>query len=463
VKQTKSVNTLPARRIALLLLVLILLGISGCGGGGSSSTGSVPPGSRVIAQPGWNIDNPAYVQPTKTWTVLVYLDGANNLETYGLLNVNQMETVGSSSAVNIIVQFKRYGGYDTSDGNWNGTRRYYVTQDSTTSHISSAVLSDNATLNMGDPNSLQAFVQWGINTYPAQHYCLVLWDHGAGWRSQPIPGQNKLLPGPNISRGFGYDDQYQVNGYDDHIDTNQLAAAMDMGNGKKWDLVAWDASLMQIAEVAYQIRNEPLYIVGSEESPPGTGFPYDQILGQLVATPNIDGKALGIIFAQKMLAANGTGSDITESVLDASQIAAIAPALNNLGTALTNVQTTYGTAISDDRGAAEAYAYPENHDLINFCQLLQTADLNTGQVVATDPGVAAAITQVQNTINAMVLFNTHGTAHPNSNGLSVYLPTPYNYQQIDIQQADGFGNRYSTLALANDAPHWQNFLANGPP
>ena len=33
---------------------------------------------------------------------------------------------------------------------------------------------------------------------------------------------------------------------------------------------------------------------------------------------------------------------------------------------------------------------------------------------------------------------------------------------IDIDQANGFGNRYGTLAFAQAAPLWQDFLANGP-
>ena len=39
---------------------------------------------------------------------------------------------------------------------------------------------------MGDPNTLVAFVQWATATYPANHYALILWDHGNGWRSRAL-------------------------------------------------------------------------------------------------------------------------------------------------------------------------------------------------------------------------------------------------------------------------------------
>jgi hypothetical protein len=33
---------------------------------------------------------------------------------------------------------------------------------------------------------------------------------------------------------------------------------------------------------------------------------------------------------------------------------------------------------------------------------------------------------------------------------------------IDIEQANGFGQRYKELALAKAAPNWMAFLENGP-
>ena len=33
---------------------------------------------------------------------------------------------------------------------------------------------------MGNPNTLKSFIQWGVATYPADHYLLDIWDHGGG-------------------------------------------------------------------------------------------------------------------------------------------------------------------------------------------------------------------------------------------------------------------------------------------
>ena len=90
------------------------------------------------------------------WTFLVYLDGDNNLEGAGIDDVNEMEMVGSTPEVNIVVQFDRIDGYDTSNGDWDDTRRGIITKDSTSLIVSN--LTSIGEKNMGDPHPLAEFV-----------------------------------------------------------------------------------------------------------------------------------------------------------------------------------------------------------------------------------------------------------------------------------------------------------------
>jgi hypothetical protein len=41
------------------------------------------------------------------WTVMIYLDADNNLESAGINDINEMEMVGSTTDVNIVVQVDR--------------------------------------------------------------------------------------------------------------------------------------------------------------------------------------------------------------------------------------------------------------------------------------------------------------------------------------------------------------------
>ncbi len=432
--------------------------LAGCGGGGGGTdnptpgASPTPPAGNVErSQPGWTKRNPAYVQPQKKWTFLVYMNGANDLEEYGLLNMNQMEQIGSDENINMVVQFKRYKGrYDSSDGDWGSTRRYYVGKDNNTASVTSALLSERDDLDMGKAQSLQDFIQWGIQTYPAERFCLVLWNHGAGWRSVKTP-----------TRGFSYDDTT-----DSHIDTIEFPAAIDRGDGRKWDIVAWDSSLMQMLEVAYEIRDKATYIVGSEESPPGEGFRYDKFLAPLKENP--DKSTLDFADSIAKETANfyntrdGSDSNSTQSVLDASKIAAIVPPINDLGQALLNAKGAYGDRIAYARDNSENYDYPQNSDIKDFMRLLSQPIAGTTTIPVPVTEVQNAVTRVNDAVSAAVLKNYNSPRHPRSNGLAIFLPTPLSYSRIDIEQANGFGQRYSLLSFAKAAPNWQSFLINGP-
>ena len=116
------------------------------------------------------------------WTVMIYLDADNNLESAGINDINEMEMVGSTTEVNIVVQADRIPGYDISNSDWTNTRRYYITQDSDPMRINSQ-FNDLNELNMGDPKTLVDFASWAVTEYPAEKYLLVIWNHGGGFRA----------------------------------------------------------------------------------------------------------------------------------------------------------------------------------------------------------------------------------------------------------------------------------------
>src|SRR5690606_28366009 len=105
-------------------------------------------------------------------------------------------------------------------------------------------------LDMGNPDTLGDFIKWAKQNYPADRYCLILWNHGNGWKRS---AQDEYP-----TRAFSYDDQYGTS-----IKTWQTDQMM---GGETVDILAWDASLMQMVEVAYEARSHADYIVGSEES-----------------------------------------------------------------------------------------------------------------------------------------------------------------------------------------------------
>ncbi len=370
---------------------------------------------------------------TREWTILVFMNAANNLEPDSIDDMNEMEQLGSTGDVNIVVQWKRIANYDSTNGDWKTTRRYYVTRDSDPETVHSNLLVDMGNgVDMGSPNTLRDFLQWGVRSFPARKYMVVLWNHGAGWRA--FRDRLNLF-----ARGVSYDDNTG-----NHIRIWELPLALSVG--VKWDIIAFDASLMQMLEVAYEIRNLGDYIVGSEESPPAAGYPYHRILAPVVSNPGISARDLAAqIVTQTINYYNPDSTDnITQSALDASQLENVAQKVDVLAQVLLTVAPGNGSAVAAARDNAQAYGEYTYKDLWDYTEQLR-ARLPSSQEL-TD-----AINGVQNALSQAVIAEAHSNRRVNrSHGLSIYVPTPSSYE-----------TRYGLLAFAR-ATHWDEWLQSQP-
>jgi hypothetical protein len=283
------------------------------------------------------------------WTIMVFGNGKNDLEPFLLKDLNEMEKIGSTKKVNIIVEAGRIDGYDDSDGDWKGVRRYRILKDTDTAKVSSPVLADLGEADMGSYQSVIDFGNWAKKAYPAKHYMLIFWNHGAGWTK----GGKRI-----ITKGISYDEQSG-----NHINTPQMGQIMKALG--KTDVIGTDACLMQMAEVNYEFKDSVDYIVASEETEPGDGYTYDLFLGPVVANPAMSAMEVG------KAAVNGYG-DHYDSIDGAyTQSLVKASAMNQLP-ALTDA---FGAAVmaagekelaKTSRDATINYAYEENRDLGDF-------------------------------------------------------------------------------------------------
>src|SRR5437867_4306380 len=92
---------------------------------------------------------------TAEWTILMYMDADNNLEDAGIVDFKEMASVGSTSLVNIVVQFDRAVGYNNSYGDWTDAKRFLVAagMDPTPT----AAVQDLGEVDMADPATLVSF------------------------------------------------------------------------------------------------------------------------------------------------------------------------------------------------------------------------------------------------------------------------------------------------------------------
>src|SRR5476649_1145928 len=145
-------------RIAFAGLALACL--AGCGGGGGSS--------------------PPPIAPRTTWTVLVYLNAANDLDAFSPLNISQMEQAAINPQVRFIVQWKQSTKLN-STATFNGTRRYLIEPNAAGTGVNKLIQDMGTGVDMGVPQTLNQFIKWGQTYYPSDHTVVVLWDHGNGW------------------------------------------------------------------------------------------------------------------------------------------------------------------------------------------------------------------------------------------------------------------------------------------
>ena len=448
--------------------------LSGCGGGGGSSNNTGSTGRAVITV-GTTAGRAAcaanaHVSGRARWTVLVYLNSSNNLNdgdpaingiSDALNNVAQMAKVGSDSNVNIVVQWKQANYGDTSQTpTFNETRRYLIKPHSASDV--NKILAGNTTVldsdlipfpvtntfynqntkqvDMGDWRVLQDFVNWGSTTYPADNLAVVVWDHGSGW--EPVPAQYRSVRKPVIHRAVSLDSQMHT-----EIETEQIPGALSQA-AQPIDALIFDASLMQMAEIEYQVRNSAKVMVGSEESPPGAGYPYDQWINDLKTTNIADSCALGISITTRFV--NNYNIDgITQSVIDLSKMQAVATALDNFGGALITHRADQAPVIRNARVNAQAYKYLEFKDLNDFANQIRVSS------TAADLQQAAAALQTALTgSSGAIIANGHNQNEPGSYGMAITVPDP----NLNLSIADSFTS-YLNLAISQQgaAPRWYQF------
>jgi hypothetical protein len=359
-----------------------------------------------------------------TWTVLAYVAGDNNLERFAIEDIKEMSKVGTGQNLKIAVQLDRSLKYSQESlpgvANFKGTKRLRVDKDNVVE-----------LQNVGNPDGTQPstigdFIKWGIATFPADHYAVVLWDHGSGWKGccedESGPGRD-YTPLNDISEG--------------------LRLGLEGSGRQKYDLIGFDECLMAGVEVAHAIQPYGKIMVSSAETEPGRGWDYEPFMKAIVSNPSIDAPGLGKAIADGYTASAGD-SEHTLSVVDLEKVPALVTAMDSLSDTLgpaAAVRETW-TPMARARANSEKYANSGFSDplaaidLGNFIDGLGSA--NAGFKPSADAARAA--------MNAAVLYKVQGSGHAKHSGLSIHLPEKAANAEY--------------LGVAYGKTRWPGFIAN---
>lgn len=362
----------------------------------------------------------SHAAQVKEWSVLVFLNGHNNLDSFGFMNMDHMKQVGSSDQVNVIVQWASMKNKDT--------QRVYVEKNKLT------VIEKIKPVDMGDYHELVNFVKWAHQNYPAKKYFIDIWNHGNGWHRVETIGEIKPTD-------ISYDD---ISGH--HITTEQMGLAMSeiaAHTGSKVELVGTDACLMAMAEVAAEISESTKYYAGSQETEPGEGWPYAKFLAPLVAKPTMDGAELAKTLSKEYLAAYNGGifgkKAVTFSAYDLSKMDQYNDAVKALAEDLLRLDPAGLKAAAQAVDSTQAFASTDYKDLKDYMKLVGKSALSMERQAEFDRAA-----------NDFIIANNVSPRYSRATGVSVWLPSN-SYEYNDYAQ------RYQNMKF-NKATGWGNFL-----
>ena len=377
-----------------------------------------------------------FAYATAEWTIMIYLDGDNDLETEAIVDFMEMSEVGSTDDVNIVVQFDRISGYDGSYGGWTGCERFLVTQGMTPEVANS--FESLGEVNMGSSQTLIDFGNMAVQSFPANRYALVLWDHGDSWLGvcwdESSSYDRLTMPELNAS----------------------LSTIVSANSLSTIDVLWFDACFMASMEVAYEVADYCSSIVGSEMVEPGTGANYELTLTALTSNPFMtSGELCQQIVSDFVNSYDSTPepgyieADVTQSAINSSNVSTLAASVDALSNELAENVAEYINYIRFIRFKVEYYdlIYADLHDIA----WKMSEYLPSGMAKTYAFEVMAA---VNNTVFAEDHWDMPGEQRLiNATGLMIYFPiySPHYYPEYESGE----------VAFPPDT-HWDEFLSAYP-
>lgn len=406
-----------------------------------------PGGSDSFSRANYITVNPA--TETKTWTFMLYFAGDNNLSPYLERAIERMERVQPRDNLKILVLIDGWGNNDTY---------LYHIQYHPADGIGSTVITNpwigwdgHSERNTGDAATLQHFITWARENYPADYYFLSIANHGRG------------------TSGIAWDEDPSSNGdyLTSYSELGTVLSNATSGGADKIDVLMFDACLMALLEVDYEIKDVVDYIIASQNLG-WSVFAYDQYM-QLIED-NTDPATFATGVAQAYFNAC-LDAPRTVSVLDVSQLPALSNAVDSFAQALIAQINSGGVSqfknIRDAVQVFDSYApyngpepsEDEYIDLYHFAALVKTT-------FSDNTNLATAAQAVMDAINAAIIYEAHQSAQDlwtenywdldNAHGISLYFPPRTNSNSDNESDYERYINEVEWAFTVST--QWDEFL-----
>jgi hypothetical protein len=408
----------------------------------------------------------------RPWTVMIYMAGDNGtifdtkygplklmaeMTAAGYADLLEMGSVGTTDNVAVVCLF------DTPDGT-------YEIQVRKGRGFADSIVRSLQEINTGDPVELRDFIVRSVAAHPADHYLLVIWNHGTGWLDVDHYAVTRALGDDGKSHGpifrttpsraiegqrtrpIAYDDSSK-----DFLDTQDLRKALgeaQAATGRRLDLVGMDACLMAMIEGARELAPFADYFIASQEVEPLDGWPYRPILEMLDRHPGLPPVELAGAIVGEYARRYGGATRLGEEIITQSALALASTAVTEVlcGRLVHEVLGRADAAllgiVRDARKQAQAFQDRSYRDLGDFADRLAQKTEWTGYTAVTAAAKALRDHLRSRGPEGPVLRVGFRSAYQRATGMSVYLPESFRagergrrlaiYRQLRFPQATGW-------------------------
>jgi len=187
-------------------------------------------------------------------TVIAYMGGDNNLSKDLRTNIDSMEVAYNGDG-NFIIYY---------DANNSTPKLIQLVKENGVTKEN--IIKEYEESKASSPEVMKDVIDEVIKRFPAQTYGLIVSSHGDGWLPKKISFETRAI----IADGSTTTDYMEI---------DELQGVLV---DYKFEYILFDACLMSNVESCYAFRNDTKYIIASVAEIPGTGFPYANIMNELL-------------------------------------------------------------------------------------------------------------------------------------------------------------------------------------
>lgn len=352
---------------------------------------------------------PEYVpqppQGTADHTVIMYLAGNNNLESYLKDNIEDViasvdEATPSDNGRIVIFYRQRASSGDPLLLQVYYDRRLAMVQCDTLRTYPN-------TMSASDPLTLRTVIADAKKAAPAENYSMIFGSHATGWFTKECMSRGALTRplsvefttlndgsfwrqrGDEITRTFGLDGKikYSDSTIDDPgMNITDMASALA---GTKFRSLIFDACFMSSVEALYDLRQCADYVIASSAEIMGRGMPYDLVLQYLFKSGSVENNLVKYCseymrYYKELASGRKSG---TISLIDCSKLDALVSAVASV-----------------EQGGLE-YIKTEDVQAFELLDEHQFYDLEHYYELTAKDGVA--FTNLQNALSDCVVYTDH--------------------------------------------------------